>query len=387
MESNGIRQKSADSQQPPQKNLTSDEESKDVVEKDPYEENDISQYIKALQEDIIPINTKTLSYKEVMLKSQVYGPLEQSITVKDFLKNAQNLINQAPSEFRNIEKITCTQAHIESLDQQEKNMDLNRYIDILPFISTKVRLEYSNEYINANFVDGPLQSHQNKYIATQGPKDNTVIDFWLMVHQQNVKIILATCKLSEGGRTKCAHYWPKKGADPIRARDDNVTIIIECTDETQLSTYLYLRTFKVIVNKLEKTVEQYHYVGWPDHDVPTGKSMNEFKVMLERFVQWTLKSANDERAIIHCSAGIGRTGTTIALTHLMIKIMQQIVKGTHIDEVRFSIFSTVRSIREQRYSLVQMANQYGFIYQYLALWLGNECYKEFIGSDINKYQS
>lgn len=87
---------------------------------------------------------------------------------------------------------------------------------------------------------------------------------------------------------------------------------------------------------------QLHYTGWPDHDVPSGKAMEEFGKTIDYFIDWTLKSKNEEKAVVHCSAGIGRTGTTIAIVNLAVKIMSQLANGTRIEDAKFSIFSTVR---------------------------------------------
>lgn len=103
-----------------------------------------------------------------------------------------------------------------------------------------------------------------------------------------------------------------------------------------------------------------HYVGWPDHGVPSGTSIDDFCLMLNALIAMILNSDPSEKAVIHCSAGIGRTGTTAALAHLMINICSQINSG--VKDPLISVFSTVRRAREQRFSMVQMPDQYKFIY-------------------------
>ena len=112
---------------------------------------------------------------------------------------------------------------------------------------------------------------------------------------------------------------------------------------------------------------QLHYTGWPDHGVPSGDSIKSFGQMLEIFMLMLLESEPSEKAIVHCSAGIGRTGTTIGLAHLIINTYAQINKG--ISKPGLSVFSTIRRLREQRYHLVQMPEQYLFIYEFLKGWL------------------
>ena len=91
--------------------------------------------------------------------------------------------------------------------------------------------------------------------------------------------------------------------------------------------------------------------------------------MLDAFIIMLLNSPANEKAVIHCSAGIGRTGTTAALANLMIAISSQINSRKSHDEVKFSVFSTVRRLREQRFLMVQMLEQYKFIYSYLNFWM------------------
>ena len=104
---------------------------------------------------------------------------------------------------------------------------------------------------------------------------------------------------------------------------------------------------------------QVHFTGWPDHGVPEGVAVQDFEKMLFKFIDWNLQSSPSERAIVHCSAGIGRTGTTISLMEAIINICAQRNKGV---DPEFSLFQTVRRLREQRYGSVQTISQYQFMY-------------------------
>jgi protein tyrosine phosphatase len=113
-------------------------------------------------------------------------------------------------------------------------------------------------------------------------------------------------------------------------------------------------------------VRQLHYLGWPDHGVPDEQS-GDFEKLLFPFISYLLNSPVSERALVHCSAGIGRTGTTIALSELLISLASQRNRG--LNPPTLSVFSTVRRLREQRFLMVQMFEQYVFLHSYLSHWI------------------
>ena len=121
----------------------------------------------------------------------------------------------------------------------------------------------------------------------------------------------------------------------------------------QLAPHLFIRQFRLSDSELgisNREVRQLHYTGWPDHDVPTDKSLASFMQMFEVYTYMLLASDPQEKAVVHCSAGIGRTGTTIALAHLITKL--HAAKNTGDSDPKVSIFSCVRKLREQRFHLV-----------------------------------
>ena len=117
----------------------------------------------------------------------------------------------------------------------------------------------------------------------------------------------------------------------------------------------------------QREVKQLHYSGWPDHGVPSGKTMESFKTMMDYFIWTILTTSKEEKIIVHCSAGIGRTGTTIGLAHLILNTWAQ--KNAGIADPEVSVFSTVRRLREQRYHLVQSLDQYEFLFHFYAYYL------------------
>jgi protein tyrosine phosphatase len=162
---------------------------------------------------------------------------------------------------------------------------------------------------------------KNQIIASQGPLKNTVADFWNMVSQEEVCLIVTTCNLVEGERKKCEKFWPDPSSDPLSHQFKPKKISVEFISEEKLTNHLVVRKFKLNDSEFRRKdmiVKQLHYTGWPDHGVPSGTTMESFSAMLDLFVDFLLQQDLSKKAIIHCSAGIGRTGTTIGLAHLLI---------------------------------------------------------------------
>ena len=90
--------------------------------------------------------------------------------------------------------------------------DHNRYNDIVPFRRTSVKVddencaEPSRWYVNASYIMTPYMECK-RIIAAQGPLGNTISNFWKMVKQNNIALIVMLCDLTEHGVVKCANYW------------------------------------------------------------------------------------------------------------------------------------------------------------------------------------
>ncbi|XP_042566104.1 protein tyrosine phosphatase receptor type Ma isoform X5 [Clupea harengus] len=230
--------------------------------------------------------------------------------------------------------------------KKDENRMKNRYGNIIAYDHSRVRLqpvegEQTSDYINANYVDG--YHRPNHYIATQGPMQETVYDFWRMIWQENTATIVMVTNLVEVGRVKCCKYWPD---DTEIYRDMKVTLI-----ETQLLSEYVIRTFAVEKRGAHeiREIRQFHFTGWPDHGVPyhaTG---------LLGFVR-RVKSkspANAGPMVVHCSAGAGRTGCFI-----VIDIMLDMAEREGVVD----IYNCVRELRSRRVNMVQTEEQYVFIH-------------------------
>ncbi|XP_066855177.1 receptor-type tyrosine-protein phosphatase O isoform X2 [Anser cygnoides] len=250
----------------------------------------------------------------------------------------------------------------------------NRYTNILPYDFSRVRLVSMNEeegsdYINANYIPG--YNSPQEYIATQGPLPETRNDFWKMVLQQKSQIIVMLTQCNEKRRVKCDHYWPFT-EDPVAYGD----ITVEMLSEEEHTDWVY-RNFRICYADEVQDVMHFNYTAWPDHGVPTTNAAESILQFVQMVRQKSAKSKGP--MIIHCSAGVGRTGTFIALDRLL----------QHIRDHEFvDILGLVSDMRSYRMSMVQTEEQYIFIHQCVQLmWQKKKqqfCISDVIYENVSK---
>ncbi|XP_008281165.1 tyrosine-protein phosphatase non-receptor type 12 isoform X3 [Stegastes partitus] len=241
-----------------------------------------------------------------------------------------------------------------NVGEREENVKKNRYKDILPFDHSRVKLalkttNQDTDYINANFIkgmDGP-----EAYIATQGPLPNTVIDFWRMNWEYNVAVIVMACREFEMGRKKCERYFPLLREEPMSFGPFRIS----CESE-QTRTDYYIRTLVVQHENETRRITQFHYINWPDHDVPSS-----FDSILDMIGLMREYQENDDVPIcVHCSAGCGRTGAICAIDYTW-----NLLKAGKIPE-DFNVFRLIQEMRTQRHSAVQTKEQYELVHRAIA---------------------
>ncbi|XP_037980368.1 receptor-type tyrosine-protein phosphatase F-like isoform X3 [Motacilla alba alba] len=249
---------------------------------------------------------------------------------------------------REYQQLSSTLLHPCNAGKELCNQNKNRYKSIIPYDHCRVVLQSSdsgNGYINASYVD--TYRSPRFFIAAQGPLAGTVVDFWHMVWQEKTSVIVMLTGLVEQNKIKCEQYWPEQ--EQVYG-DFTVTL-----NNTWTSTGLVKRIFSLQKAgcALPRAVEQFHYLLWPDHGVPRNPSQ---LLCLVEVVNKRVLETPAGPVLVHCSAGIGRTGTFIALDFLL-----KMGKA----EGKVDVFRCVQQLREQRVSMVQTKEQYSFLYEAL----------------------
>ncbi|XP_041859184.1 receptor-type tyrosine-protein phosphatase eta-like isoform X2 [Melanotaenia boesemani] len=238
----------------------------------------------------------------------------------------------------------------------EANREKNRYPLILPYDHCRVRLSIQSQnpysdYINANFVPGG--GSERDFICTQGPLPNTIADFWRMVWEQNVKIIIMVTALKYKNTVLCDKYWSLEQGTVYHGLFQVTTVTCKQGPDYFITT-INLRQRD---SPTDRIITHYHYLSWPDQGVP---NLSSLCVFTEHVRQHLEEIPRLGPAVVHCSAGVGRSGTFVTLLWLM----QLCVRG-----IRPDIRAAVEDLRLHRMWMVQNLEQYVFIYQCLAHWL------------------
>ncbi|KAL5021659.1 hypothetical protein ScPMuIL_000814 [Solemya velum] len=239
--------------------------------------------------------------------------------------------------------------------RRETNIPKNRFRAIYPYDHSRVRLKMTSndpdsDYINANYIDGC--ESVKEYIAATGPKPNTIHDTWSMIVQQKCGKIVMLTNLMEGEKKKCERYWPLAG-EPMKLEDITLTL----TSEEERSFYT-IRSISVRFTEAEKTktivVQQLHFTSWPDHGVADPRHLAVFHRRVT-----SLHTSLPGPLLVHCSAGIGRTGTFIGVV-----ILDALVTYGRLHK-RIDIPWYVAKMRKNRMNMVQTAAQLQLLHDVL----------------------
>ncbi|NXE42217.1 PTPRA phosphatase, partial [Ptilorrhoa leucosticta] len=229
------------------------------------------------------------------------------------------------------------------------NMKKNRVLQIIPYEFNRViipvkRGEENTDYVNASFIDGYRQ--KDSYIASQGPLQHTIEDFWRMIWEWKSCSIVMLTELEERGQEKCAQYWPSDGSVSY----GDITVELKKEEECESYTVRDLLVTNTRENK-SRQIRQFHFHGWPEVGIPgDGKGM----INIIAAVQKQQQQSGNHPITVHCSAGAGRTGTFCALSTVLERVKAEAI---------LDVFQTVKSLRLQRPHMVQTLEQYEFCYK------------------------
>lgn len=303
-------------------------------------EKEIEPLIEAASTDLLvqsePMYTNT---------DDVYPPIKVE-DLWDYIRSAkQNDLEGLKKEFKLLPAGVTAPCEVA---KRNENKYKNRYGNIIAYDHTRVLLEPegddpSDDYINANYIDG--YKKQRVYIAAQGPSTSTLGDIWRMAWKENAKTIIMLTNVTESGKKKCEVYWPETGSDQY----GNITVQLLDTDILPDFT---IRTFLMSKGGQSKYIKQFHYTTWPDHGVPRfGHSLLLFRQKIRAY-----DPLETGTLVIHCSAGVGRTGTYIS-----VDTQLEMAKS----EGLIDVFNFVHHMRSQRVNMVQTLEQYVFVYDCL----------------------
>jgi len=236
----------------------------------------------------------------------------------------------------------------------------DRYPDVVPYAHNRVVLSCDDEgsdYINASYV-------LERFIATQAPLSHTVCDFWKMVYEQRVVVIVMLTRVFEGGCMKASFYWPIVQDVSVAFGEVSVTLLKQEEEGS-----LLISKFRISGPEEDRIVYHIQYLGWPDKGVP--ESGEEIISIIEKAHQFNdAVSCGTGRIIVHCSAGIGRTGTFIAIYEII-----ELLKKDH--NAQIDVESLILRMREHRCGMVQTDAQFEFIQEMVEI-----CREQFLKKSL-----
>ncbi|XP_037801428.1 receptor-type tyrosine-protein phosphatase H-like isoform X2 [Penaeus monodon] len=237
------------------------------------------------------------------------------------------------------------------------NKSKNRFSNVLAFDHSRVRISRKEgvahtDYINANYIKD--HAERPSFVAAQGPKDETLGDFWRMVWEQKVTAVVMLTNLMEKGKVMCTKYWPAAGARPLECDIFQIRNLTEVKDSLYVS-----RILEVTAGQQKRIVKHYHFLAWPDFGTP------EREEDLLGFIAAVRRSSASAAhpVVVHCRAGVGRTGTFIGLWNLMDAV------DAGPDSSGIDVYQTVLNMRKNRPIMVQTIDQYLYLYKCIATYI------------------
>ncbi|XP_063396036.1 receptor-type tyrosine-protein phosphatase mu-like isoform X1 [Mytilus trossulus] len=286
-------------------------------------------------------------------EGNVYGNVQTEADYKISIADLKKVINEKQKDegFKKEYDILprgLVHAHMEG--SKEENKLKNRFLATWPYDHSRIVLtgNTNNDYINASFIDS--YEKEKAYIASQGPKKNTMRDFWHMIWQEKVNTIVMVTKLEEERRKKCEQYWPQS-VNKVMAVDNYRLVMKKVIQHTVYVYRLFILHSNSSKNKHERKIHHFHFTQWPDHGVPNSVKLVNFYRKVK-----SIKVDKTAPMVVHCSAGVGRTGTFIAIDALY----EHGKKEGYVD-----IMEYVQTMRKDRMNMVQTHEQYEVVFEAL----------------------
>ncbi|XP_036421800.1 tyrosine-protein phosphatase non-receptor type 2 isoform X2 [Colossoma macropomum] len=233
-----------------------------------------------------------------------------------------------------------------------ENRNRNRYRDVSPFDHSRVKLgNTENDYINASLVQ--MDEAQRSYILTQGPLRTTCGHFWLMIWEQRTKAVIMLNRVIEKGSEKCAQYWPTQEELEMSFRDTRFVVRLLSEDVKSYYTTRLLELQNANTGE-RREIYHFHYTTWPDFGVP--ESPASFLNFLFKVRESGSLGTDHGPAVVHCSAGIGRSGT-FSLVDTCLVLMDKRKDPSSVD-----IKKVLLDMRKYRMGLIQTPDQLRFSY-------------------------
>ncbi|XP_063962711.1 receptor-type tyrosine-protein phosphatase mu-like [Lytechinus pictus] len=261
--------------------------------------------------------------------------------------------------------ISVNQIHPWTVASKEKNKPKNRFRNIIAYDHSRVVIEKvdgdpHSDYYNANYIND--FRGDRAFIASQAPNTASLTAFWRMLWQENVATIIMVTNLIESGKDRCRQYWPKNPRTVEVIGDFSLFLVeTEQFSDHIVRTVMVKRTGDGLddddADEEKRTITQYHYLSWPDMGVPEHyTTLINFTESVKKHHRRLQSAGHESPMLVHCSAGVGRTGTFICLYN-MLDMMRE--------EGKIDIFGFVSKMRDNRFKMVQTKEQYIFLYNAL----------------------